>query len=838
MAVVFFHLGFKYAAGASARVNDIVFSQVDGASRMTLYTNQTPKFKLSLGEERKKLTIRLISTEAGDIFRDITHSDDVIESFSVVPDENTGDTLVTITFKNPGVSFYKTTPPIGDGLIFDFRPSKKTLRIAGVTPEKLLGKRPEEKKERPPKEETAAVTEQKETPAIAEEEEASAKERLAALEQKYYTLEHEAGRADFIKMMKALQKQKFEDALRLANQFIQDHPKSMYLEKVYFSAADALYQMAKRNPAYLKPAMEAYNTATARFPESRFVQQAMMRRADLYRMDEFYIEALSEYGGLLKMAPKSKYAVPAMLGRARIFLDQKKYQKAYNELERILVLYPARPEVRDVKYMIAESYYERGKFDVANNVFEEALKLWPTYPKTHPITYMKIAETHYMLGKYPKAMEDWASIVNLFPVSFEGRRALLRIGDMYMELGRKKMAAKVYENAARRFEDSDEAILAKLALASLGAEDPEILKRSMVFDYTAFEDPLKTFDEILAKSPKKHGQDALMRKGRALSSRKRYVSAILAYKQLLRSYPSTRMSEEVFSLVRQNFIKLIDTFHAQDGFFTVLMTYYDNFDPFLRKIENPDILLKIADSYKAMTLYDRAIEYYRLVNARDEKGRLRPVTSLNIATAELEKETDPKEAERMLRLFIKEYPRGRKTPLALSMLGDALMAQGREAEAATQWLLSLEMSPAGPGVSETYYKLAGVRKKKGEYILAVDAFRRAIASYKPRGRLETTPEFIKDSYYQIAEAHYLEGDYPSAIKAADSFASRYPDDPRTGWMEYIVSAALGRIDKDDAALPRLKALAEKEKENPIGKVAAARLMTLEWKRRNAGLFLE
>lgn len=823
VAVVFFHLGFTTASGSPAAARDVMFTSVDGATRMTVLTDEEPRLGVSISEDRRTLTLRFESAVLGGGLKELEHSDDLIESVSATEDAS-GAALV-IRFKEPDVTFYRSEVPAGHGVVFDFRPTKRKLALSGVTPSMIIGKRRDG-------DQAAPAAAPKET----SKEEIEA--RFADIDGPYSMMEARSGREAFIEIMKQLQKQMFDEAARLSSRFIETYPDSIYLENVYFARADAFYQKAKRDPAYVQAAMSAYNTAAARFPDSPLVQQAMMRRADLYAMDEFYIEALSEYGGLLSAYPAGKYAVAAMLGRAEIYLKRKKYQQAYNELEKILILYPARREVRDAKYMVAESYYERGMYKEADIIFHEAMEFWPTYPKERPETFMKIADTSYRLGKTAEAVRDWSVIVNLFPEAPQGREALLRIGEAYVLMGRKREGAEIFEAAARRFADVDEGIKARLALASLGAEDPEILKRSGVFDYSAFQRPLETFDEIIAKYPEKHGREALLRKGKALSARKRYVSAILAYKQLLGDYPSAKMSEEVFNLVRENLLRLIETFHDQDGFFTVLMTYYENFDPFLRGIKDPGILYRIAESYEVMTLYGRAGEYYRLVKAAGAEGRYGEAASFNMARAALREGEDPALAERLLRTFLRDYRGSERANSARILLGDALFAQGKKAQAATEWRLALEAAPAGPAVPEVAYRLGEVYKSMGRNSLAIDSYNRAIAAYRPLSRTRPEPSYIKDSYYKLAEAHYLRRDFPSAIREAARFVDRYPDDGRRGWMDYIISASLEKIDREDMALPRLKKLAEREKETMIGKVAKARLDTLEWKNKNQDLFLD
>lgn len=601
---------------------------------------------------------------------------------------------------------------------------------------------------------------------------------------------------------------------------------------------ETMYLMAKRDKALIPDALRSYNDALVRYPDSSMAPQAMMRRGSLYLDQEFNIEALTEFGSMLRTDPKGKYAVNAMLSSARIYMQQKKYVKAYNELEKILLLFPAHRQVRDVKYMMAETYHDRGQYGVADKIFAEAMKTWPTYPKTNPATFMKIADTSLKLGRINEALEDWYTIINLHPVSTEARVSMLNIADVYTEINKKKQAARTLENLVAKYPKNKEAALARIRLASLGAENPELLKGSEIFDYTAFEKPFKTLDDVIEKFPdSKIAEEAMLRKGKAYSAQKRYISSVIAFKELLRTYPSARMSDEVFNLTQQSFLKMIGKFYEQDGFFTVLMTYYDNFDPFLRGIKNPVVLAAIADSYSRLTLYDRALEYYRLANRYDEKGRMLPGTAFRIAKAYLDKSDFP-EARKTLERYLKDFPQSPHAVTVRHLLGDALYELGRHTEAATEWRLAIEADPANPRVSRSLYNLAFGYKTAGQYTMAVDSFNRAIDTYKPAIYTGVDDRYIKDSHFQLAEVYYLEQDYPNAIREARAARERYPEDKRNEWMDYIISVSYERINMDELAMAKLEDLSRRAPSSPIGRVSTAKLKTYEWKMKNPELFID
>jgi len=830
VAVCSFFTGFQYALGASSVIDDIRFSDDSDHSSMSIVADSLPKLKLSFNRKSRTLSVRLVSVAGTEILEGLKYSDTIIDSVSTTKDPLTGDTLVQVKFKTPDISFYKTSATGKPGLTLNFRKIKKPMRIKGTAPEpktpQVLSVKPSDQKKK-------AITAQK--PSVSKEK----LRRFALLNEKYKKLEAEAGRKKYVDIMTKFRQFKYKDAASAADRFLKRYPKSIYRHNVYFTKAESLYLLAKfEDKSSIPSALEAYNEAIATYPDSPLIPQALMHKGNLFIEQEFFIEAMTEFGGLIRISPKGKYGVPAMFARGKIYMRQKKFKKAYNELEKILILFPNRREVRDVKYLIAKSYFDRGKYKISDTIFREALKQWPTYPKSHPKIYYTIAMNRYKLGDVKQAIEDWYSIVNLFPTSLQARRAMLSIGDTYAEIGRKRKAANIFERAIRRYPKNDESVLAKMRLASLGAQNPDLLKHSVIFDYSAFEKPFETLDEIIRKGPvKKFGQEALLRKGEAYTTRKRHLAAVIAFKELLRTIPDARMSDKVFNLVRVNFLEMIKSFYKEDGFFMVLLTYYDNFDPFLRSIKEPDVLLKIANSYSEMTLEDRAIEYYRLTNKFDKKQRLLPQTAFKIARATLRKGRY-KKAARLLQLYLGQFPKNRFKITARHLLGDAIYEMGRPVQAATQWRLAIEADMGHPRVSKTAFKLANFFRKNKQYSMAIDSLNLAIDAYKPMGVKSEGERYIKDSYYQLAESYYLDRDYPDAIEQASSAKTRYRDDERNVWMDYIMSSSYEKINMDEQAMASLKIISKNNAASTVGKVASSRLDNFEWKRKNQDLFVD
>lgn len=844
LGVLFFGLGQRYAQGVAPAVERIEFSSQDGGTRAKLFVKGDVRFIPHMDTRMKELILAAQVADAPPAVYAAKHSDSLTESVRITHDKKRGELWITVSFKTPDIAFHRSVEDDGKVVVFDFFPKEKSLKISGVTPERFLAALksetiPAETKKgqdvSAPEETAKKDIPAPEKPATKEDESVvETKKSFEEVDRSYASMQMESGRQDFQDIMSLMQNGHIDEAAALSEAFIYNYPKSIYLEKVYFSRADALYQLAKKDKLRVNEALDAYKATLARYPESPQTQQGVMRRASLYEDLDFDLEALVEYNMAQKAQPTGKYSVMAMIGRAKIYLRRGKFQKAHEEMQKVLALYPNRREVRDVKYLVAEAHYDQGRYAQARTIFEEAQKIWPTYPKTRPGVYMKMAETYYQLGEKEKALEYWTNIANMFPSVTNGRKAMLRMGEYNEEKSRKKDAARIFETLAMQYPESDEAVLARLRLATMGAEDPALLKASKIFDYHAFENPLKTFDEILAKYPERHGEEALIRKGRALAGAKRHIASILAYKEMLRTYPGSRMSAEVFGLVRGNLFKLIETFHEQEGFFIALLTYFDNFNPFLRTITEPDMLIKIADSFAVMTLYDRAQEYYTLAVKNDPDGEYSDLTDFRIAKSKLFG-GDYKEAENLLSKYIKERPGKPSAIMARHFLGHALQAQGKNAEAATEWRIAIESDMANTLVPNTAYNLGKLYKMEKKYGLAVDAFNMVISAWKPPFKNSAEPDYLRDAKYHLAETYYLNEDYVSAIREVNMFTEKYKDDQRKTWLEYIVASSLGGANEDEKAAERLKSLADKDK-GFIGKVASAKLQNAEWKNKNPALF--
>jgi len=130
----------RYATGAVTPVKDIILSQTKNSSRLMALMDKKPKIKISRDKNKNEITLLFLDTSVDDVLKFIRYSDDVISSVSVQTDPGSSAVVITLKFKAKNITFFRTTPENGKGVIFDFKPTDKPIRITGVTPEQILAK--------------------------------------------------------------------------------------------------------------------------------------------------------------------------------------------------------------------------------------------------------------------------------------------------------------------------------------------------------------------------------------------------------------------------------------------------------------------------------------------------------------------------------------------------------------------------------------------------------------------------------------------------------------------------------------------------------------------------
>ena len=647
----------------------------------------------------------------------------------------------------------------------------------------------------------------------------------------------ESGKELYKKALLDLQKNRFQDAANKLAKLINENPKSVYLEQAYFSRGEALYRASKKEKDKISDAIGAYRLATAKYPKSEQIPRTRLRIGDLNFRQNMDIEALASYDSLATEYPDSKFNLSALLGKAGIYLRREQYDKAYNELERILLFYPEAREVREARFKIAEAFYLRKRYDTALQIFEDSDSKWPTYIRTNSATLNAYADSYFQLRRYERAEELYTKLVNLFPEADEGKDAVNRIGDIYVMRGELEIALKLYGGLARRIPGEIAGLDARLRIAALGHADEKIIEErsAVIWTFPDYFHPMETYDDIVKNNADTvQARDALYQKAWLFNSRKQYIESVLTLKDLMFQFPRTKVLDPVATLVKNNLYKLVREHHDQEGFYSILRIYYENFEPFFMDIKEPDIIAKVGDAYYEMGLYDRSIEKFDQVRDADKLDRFGGLVRYSKGrTYAAQKKY--KEAVDMLEAFAVMLDNSEYAPAALHLLGDVYNDQSEKEKAIKSYMHAIAIEPDGERVSETAYKLGMLFKEEGRYRQAVNFFNMAIKKYTPMGD-RPDPFHVQESYYQLIEANYRDERFDEAIIFADHAVKRYPEHKQTSWAMYVKSDSETKLSEDEKAVESLRELAKKEPSTIYGKVASATIQVADWKLKFRELF--
>ncbi len=649
-----------------------------------------------------------------------------------------------------------------------------------------------------------------------------------------------SGRKLYKEAMEDFQKSLFKDAIKKLETFIKKYPKSVHIEKAYFTMAEAMYRVSKKDGFYTGPAIEAFRLVMAQFPDSDQIPKGRLRIANLYSDQELYIEALVTYEGLVESHPKSKFALRALLGKAEVHLRRKEFNQAFNEFERILLLFPAAKEVRTARFKIAEAYFLMKEYETALMMFEDSDKRWPTYVRSHADSLKFFADSYFFLEKYGKALERYRELANLFPDADEGKAAVNSIGDVYVEQKRHKDALTVWGIQARNKPDDDFGLESRLRLAALGHGADKVIdeRKAVIWTYADYFHPEETYDYIIENyMGTNHARKALYQKAKLLFQQKRYIESVSVMKDLFINYEPTRTWEPAVSLVRDNLFELVRKYHDQDGFLTVLSTYYENFDPFFANIKDPSILIKIADAYHELGLYPRTLKKLEMTQRYDKLNRHSDrIRFMRGRTYAAQKEYE--KASEILLPFMDEFRSAKIPAEAVHLLGDMQFATGDNKKATMTFLKAIALDRKHRRISESAYLLGVIYKRDGKYEKAVRYFRMAMDTYQ-KSRPGAPDEYhVRESFYQMIEARYLAGKYEAAIEMADLAAKKYPDNPQNNWAKYIKVDSQAKISRDEKAVETLTALIQEDPTSIYAKVASATVDNINWKSKHKDLFID
>ncbi len=219
-------------------------------------------------------------------------------------------------------------------------------------------------------------------------------------------------------------------------------------------------------------------------------------KARIYEALSFYEQALAIYRVAFLAAKTEQQRIDTTLGivRTAVWSRRMDIVDEYFILVSTAKLNPQ--EEREVEFLKGLILFSEGKYKKSLPYFFKLYKEFEDYLIDNPEYYLLVAEDIYRTGELTLAEQIFRRIVSLTKDPFVIRRAILRLGDIELRKGNRKLAFIYYYSVIRDYPDSEEAYVARLKIIPM-MDDPQIKYRALLSGDRAFKDPINFIASVL-----------------------------------------------------------------------------------------------------------------------------------------------------------------------------------------------------------------------------------------------------------------------------------------------------------------------------------------------------
>jgi len=322
-----------------------------------------------------------------------------------------------------------------------------------------------------------------------------------------------------------------ETFIRLVTLF----PHSSLVPKALFRYNDALARQENSgNSRNLHHLIDNYLQVVRKYSRDSDAPWALLQVGRAYESMDFDYEAEGVYQALAHQYPQSRFAAAAWYETARINYSLKRYRKALRAYEQLVEEYPERGFSIEAEFYQAHCLYHLGDFTKALSRYQSALKRTPEYLQADPQTIYLLGSCYLSLKKYQQARDYLLLMRNLFPENDFTNLALAKVGDSLLTQGKFAEGVAFLAMVIKEYPETDGEIIARLAMARLGVENPGLAGRPELRPYAEFLDSQQAYGLIADNYPDNPLSNvARLRLGRLLYKRCDYAGARQFFDQLI-----------------------------------------------------------------------------------------------------------------------------------------------------------------------------------------------------------------------------------------------------------------------------------------------------------------
>ena len=359
-------------------------------------------------------------------------------------------------------------------------------------------------------------------------------------------------------------------------------------------------------------------------------------------------------------------------------------------------------------------------------------------------------------------------------------------------------------------------MLGKLRIANIQA------KRPYGEEYL---EALKVYDEISRLYPETpQAEEAMLREGLTLTLYGSYSKAIKSLESFMEKYPENVYVQRniIQENIDENLKGLVDQYYRQNNNLSLVSAYNDYKEKYLFNFRFDTTLFQAAVAHRKLRFYDEALDILLFIENRSS-GTLGELVVLEKARTLVEK-GELKEARTTIAIFLNKYLESPYDAEARQILAKIYRLQKSYTSALLVYEQTIQKYDQNRDpvlaeiVPELYYDLGEMQEEAGNFVLAGEAFQKAISSYNHPLNHENTPDYIVKSHFLSGDMHNKANNEEIAVKNYQRAISLYDKNneeklmEKVFWARYNIGIIYSRQNRDDQALEIFKKLMD-ENEN-------------------------
>gem|GEM_PF-2438431 len=458
-------------------------------------------------------------------------------------------------------------------------------------------------------------------------------------------------------------------AMARFKEFLESAPEGRDRQEALYGLADATFVRYQDSLAQDGlDVMERYGDALeagklpARTPVALYrAGLASFALEDLRAAHRYFLQLTSEY-------PDHPLVGAASLQLGKIYQQKKSYGEAVQTLKTALGKIREPLEKAEAEYVLGKTYSLMGNHEDVVQTLERCLEEDPGIYIRHPDLLNTLGESFFILRKYDQSRQALLWYFNLHKDVQDRDIILARIAETLRLQGEKALAQRIHEYVENHYPSSDGALAGDIRNA-------EELEKGNESDQ---EMALALYTEA-SRKPLSQSLDRLVHFKMAMLEWKRgeYGRSLQIIDDFLSAQKDPQPFEEFRSLRNNVEVDWLKRDYGEGNHQAVVRRFEESRTLFV-SLKSPEIKAMVAESYRTLGQYPKAIEHYETMLGGDEGKRsetLFTMAQMQYALGDMDK------AAELYRQVTDEA----LLPKAREMLGRIHFSENRFADAAEQF---------------------------------------------------------------------------------------------------------------------------------------------------------